>query len=277
MPVDNLKRYFIDAMAKHLPPSASQLNLLDIDGHAGEILSHRRKDLHVRTISRGAIHDDSLANASIDSVVAYDILPDVNLLVRVLELMRAGGRLIIVLPSADVSDTYVKLLENQGYVRILVEPAVDGLGVLIRGEKVHTSEDTLERIQLVATSDDDQLTLSSFRGRYVHLLIQQTPNKPVWKLQADETIRWHAVAIDGDEQVIVLGFTSLPKAVGFMQPAVIDGLIYDINKVGKFSKETIMAWDHSQTILLNPTVDAIRQLPLTRIEIDPATAEASDE
>jgi hypothetical protein len=209
--------------------------------------------------------------------VAYDVVLDASLLEHVLDVMRAGGRFIVVLPTGDVSESYVKLLENHGYVRILVEPAVDGLGVLIRGEKVHASDDTLERIQLVATSDDDQLKLSSFRGRYVHLLIQQTPNKPVWKLQADETIRWHAVAIDGDEQVIVLGFTSLPKAVGFMQPAVMDGLIYDINKVGKFSKETIMAWDDEQTIVLNPTVDAIRHLPLTRIEIDPATAEASDE
>jgi len=30
-----LARLFIEAMAKHLPPSASQLRLIDVDGAAG--------------------------------------------------------------------------------------------------------------------------------------------------------------------------------------------------------------------------------------------------
>lgn len=277
MSADSLKRHFIDAMAKHLPPSASNLHLLDIDGHAGEFLFQRREDLQITIVQQSNLIDAQLPDDSLDAVVAYNIDLKTSLLNRVLNLMRAGGRFIVVLSKGDVSAEYVELLENHGYVRILVEPAVDDLGVLIRGEKAHQTDNTITRIQQVATSDDDKLDLSTFRGRYIHLLIQQTPNKPVWKLQPDEKIHWRAVAIDHDEQDIVLGFTSLPKAVGFMQPAVVDGVIRDINKVGKFTKETIMAWDDNRGLVLNPTLDDIRRLPLTWVDIDPDTAEAPDE
>jgi len=270
---DNLKRHFVDAMAKHLPPSSSTLRLVDIDGEAGDILSERRADLALQVLASDHVHEWTLADNSVDAVVAYNVPLEIELLKHVLRMMRAGGRFIAVLPSEGVSEEYVQLLEKQGYVRILVEPAVDDLGVLVRGEKAHITDDTLSRIQQVATADADMLDLTTFKGRYVHLLIQQTPNKPVWKLQPDEKIQWQAVAIQRDDEQILLGFSSLPKAVGFMQPAVIDGLVKDINKVGKFSKETASSW----TVLLNPTLDMIRGEVLTLIDVDPATAEASDE
>lgn len=235
---ESLKHHFVDAMAKHLPPSSSDLNLLDIDGQSGDILSKRRQDLDINIVSSHKVDSWILADDTVDAVVAYDIVLESSLLIRVLRVMRAGGRFTAVLPDGEVTSDYVELLEKHGYVRILVEPAVDDIGVLIRGEKAHTTADTVQRIQQVATVEADMLDMSTFKGRYVHLLIHQSPNKPVWKLQPDEKIKWQAVAIERGGEVILLGFSSLPKAVAFMQPAVVENVIQDINKVGKFTKET---------------------------------------
>jgi hypothetical protein len=273
MNTDNLKRHFVDAMAKHLPPSSSTLRLVDINGQAGETLSQRRADLELQVLESDNIDAWTIADNSVDAVVAYNVSLESPLLDHVLQMMRAGGRFIAVLSSSTVSKNYVQLLKKQGYMRILVEPAVDDLGVLVRGEKAHITDNTWSRIQQVATADADMLNLTTFKGRYVHLLIQQTPNKPVWKLQPDEKIQWQAVTIQRHGETILLGFSSLPKAVGFMQPAVVEGLIQNINKVGKFSKETASDW----TVILNPTLDMIKGEVLTLIDIDANTAEASDE
>ena len=166
-------------------------------------------------------------------------------------------------------------MRDHGFARILIEPALDELGVLIRGEKPHTTANTLQRIQSVASGDADSLDLSRYRGRYIHLLIQQRPNKPVWKLNPGERISWRAAAIKRGSSPTLLAFSSLPKAVGFMQPAVLAGVVNDINKVCKFSLATVQAceWD----IILNPSADSISGETLTYIDIDPALAEAPDE
>lgn len=271
----DLNRHFIATMLKHLPPSASSLRLLDLDGRAGEILKARRADIDVLSVLSDNPSSWNILDDSIDAVVAYDIQLESALLNHVLRLMRAGGRFIIVLAHQTVDEAYVHLLENHGYVRILVEPALDDLGVLIRGEKAHFTDDTLARIQEVATQDADLLDLQSYNGRYVHLLIRQTPNKPVWKLTVDEQILWQAVAIERDNKAYLLGFSSLPKAVGFMQPAVMQAVIVDINKVGKFSKSTAADW--SWSVLLNPTLESIAGESLAMLDIDPKTAEIPDE
>lgn len=275
MTLERLKRYFIDAMAKHLPPSASNLYLLDVNGQAGQWLSLRREDLQIIAKNADALDEWGIDESAIDSAVAYDLTLETAFLEKVLYVMRPGGRLIIVLPDEHVSETYVQTLEKHGYIRILVEPAVDDLGVLIRGEKPHLTDNTLQRIQQIAIQDADLLDIESYNGRYVHLLIQQSPNKPVWKLEAGEVIRWQAVAITSDEKPILLGFSSLPKAVGFMQPAVVQGVIKDINKVGKFSKQTALDWEWS--VRLNPTLDSLSGKSFTLIDIDPTTAETPDE
>ena len=89
------------------------------------------------------------------------------------------------------------------------------------------------------TQDSDSVDWSDFRGRYVHLLIRQTPNKPIWKLSPDETIEWQAVTIQPNETITLLAYSSLPKCVEFMQSAVIAGWVQDVNKVGKFKKESM--------------------------------------
>ena len=73
----------------------------------------------------------------------------------------------------------------------------------------------------------------------------------------------------------MLGFSSLPKAVGFMQPAVLAGFITDINKIGKFSVKTASACEWR--IILNPALEALVGEAPTFINIDFTLAEAPDE
>lgn len=268
------KSDFVEVMAKHLPPSASELHLLDIGGTLGADLRQRRPDIRVEVASLDPQHWHYSID-SFDAVVAYDILLKSDLLSSILTVMRAGGRFIIVNPLGTVDEAIVKTLEKNGYVRILVEAALDGEGVLIRGEKSHSTTNTVERIQKVAQGDADSLELEAYRGRFIHLLIVQSPNKPVWRLEPNEKIDWRAAAIEKNDETTLLAFSSLPKAVGFMQSAVVEGYIRDVNKVGKFSKETVTNWH--QALMLNPTLGSVQKFTVRWQEVDPNSAETPDE
>ena len=263
-----LRRHFILAMARHLPPGSSQFRLLDLSGGCAIILQELRGDL------RPLRHDQCQTN-SMDAIVACDLDLTPARLRDSLDLLRPGGRFIAVQTSGAVKQRHGALLEQHGFVRILLEPAVDGLGVLIRGEKAHHTDDTQARIQSVASADYDSLDLTSFRGRSLHLLIQRQPNKPAWAMRADERITWRAAAIDAQPQPAILAFSSLPKAVAFMQPLALAGVLRDINKVGKFSRETARSW--SWHLRVNPAPESLDGERIVYIDIDPATAEAPDE
>jgi hypothetical protein len=261
-------------MAKHLPPSASELHLLDLTGNVGQPLAESRADLRVHSVSEST--DWQAAPNAFDAVVALDQPLAPQVLAQALAALRPGGRLILMDSEGDPDETSGRgrILEQAGYTRILVESGIEcplPTGILMRGEKPHVTDDTLARIEQVAQADDNALSLAAYRGKYVHLLVMQTPNKPVWALQPDEPIRWQAVTADG----ALLAFSSLPKAVSLMQPAVMAGKIKDVNKVAKFSKETAQTW--TQPVLLNPTLALLAGKTLTLVEIDPASAEAPDE
>ena len=266
------KRAYIQALARHLPPSGATLRLLDIGGQAGSLLAEQRGDLHIVTLDEAA--DWPLPPDSVDAVAGYDCAALPEMLKKALTLLRPGGRLIIVRPSGQPEAGLVTLLEQAGYTRILVEPALDSGGVLLRGEKPHTEQRTVDRIRQIADSDV-MSAWADYRGRYVHLLVRQTPNKPVWALRPDEQVEWQAAALDQDGQTVLLAFSSLPKAVAFMQPAVMAGLVKDVNKVAKFSKETAQAWP--QALLFNPTIEMVEGWPVVMLPVDPSTAEAPDE
>ena len=268
------KSEFIEVMAKHLPPSASELRLLDIGGVTGDELVARRPDLVIETASLLIQHWHYESN-SFDAVTAYDSLLKKELLEAVLDTLRPGGRFIVINPFNAVEEAIVKTLEDADFIRILVEDAINGQGALIRGEKAHTTDDTFKRVESVAQGDADLLDLNHYKGRFVHLLIIQRPNKPVWKLEADEVIEWQAVAIEKDGETALLAFSSLPKAVSFMQPAVMQGFVSDVNKVGKFSKMTAGTWEG--VTLLNPTLSNIQDYAVKLISINPETAEIPDE
>ena len=264
---------FIAAMAKHLPPSASALRLVDIGGRCESVLAARRDDLEIEAVLPSALAQ--LTSSSVDAVSVFDTFLSDNLLSCAMDALRPGGRFIAVLSAESVDETWMRLLENHGYVRILVEAAVDGVGVLLRGERAHPAADTRQRISSVAAADADLLNLSSYRGRYLHLLIRQSPNKPVWQLRADERIEWRALALQLPDSRRLLAFSSLPKAVGFLQEAVLAGATYDINKVGKFDKATAATWQWE--IELNPKADLLQIGAVFWRSVDPESAAASDE
>lgn len=270
-----LRRRFVEALAKHLPPSASRLRLLDIDGHCGEILAGRRADLDIRRTAAVDLRGSGIVPPAADAIVAFDCDLDSKMLMSIAANMRPGGRFIAVLPQGIFGECWVDLLEAGGLVRILVEPAVDGAGVLIRGEKPHATVSTLGRIHSVARADADLVDLAEYRGPYLHLLVRQSPNKPVWKLEAGEAIAWRALALGDDTEAVLIAFSSLPKAVGFLQPAVLIDMVRDVNKVGKFDREVAAGW--GTPVILNPTPDAIKDRQLIWLHIDPATAAAPDE
>lgn len=145
----------------------------------------------------------------------------------------------------------------------------------MRGEKPHVTADTLARVYSVAQRDSASTDLADFKGRFVHLLIAQTPNKPVWSRSAGERIRWEAAAIEQAGDVTALAFSSLPNAVAFMQAAVLAGTLRGVNKVGKFSRKTAEMW--SFRLILNPSPEILRQHPVIMLPVDPSTAETGDE
>jgi hypothetical protein len=252
----------VETLIKHLPPSASTLRLLDVVGNLGAALAARRADLAVTV---GTVAGEN----SVDAGVAYAAVLNDELLALLLFALRPGGRLIVIDPRGEASGEHVKRLEVAGYTRILVEELLP-TGVLMRGEKPHVTDDTLARVQGVAALDKSE---PEFRGRYVHLLIRQTPNKPVWALKPGETVTWQAVALVDADTPRLLAFSSLPNAVAFMQPAVVAGSIRDVNKVAKFSRATTQNW----TLLLNPPLDVLQGREIVLVPIDPASAETPDE
>jgi hypothetical protein len=267
-----LARLFIEAMAKHLPPSASTLRLLDINGFTGKTLSQLRQDLDIVEVS-GDPETWEIEPQSMDAVVVLGQASNDPLLVASLAALRPGGRLILMETSGNPDELRVQTMEKAGFTRILVGTGIEcplPTGVLMRGERPHTTDDTLKRVQVAAAQDEAQ-PFADYRGKYVYLLVTQTPNKPVWSRGANEAVQWQAITLNG----ALLAFSSLPKAVGFMQPAVLAGSIQDVNKVGKFGLATARTW--AQPVLLNPEIDVLQSGTVGRIDVDASTAEAPDE
>lgn len=267
--------HFIQAMAKHLPPSAAALRLADLGGAAGDVLRELRADLDIVPVSSTLW---AMEANSLDAITVFDCALEHVPLREALNALRPGGRLIVIDPHGAPDREYMLTLEDAGYTRILVEAAVEypvTAGVLMRGEKPHMTADTTARVNLVAERDSAATDLANFRGRYIHLLVRQTPNKPAWALTPADPVTWEAIAVQGEGGALVLVFSSLPNAVSFMQAAVLAGTIRDVNKVCKFSRKTADAWQFRA--LLNPLPDVLRGQAMTLIPIDPATAETGDE
>ncbi len=254
----------LETLIKHLPPSASTLRLLDLDDSVGDALALRRADL---AVTAAASFVAPSANGY-DAAAAYAVTLDSERLRALLDMLRPGGRLIILDPDGEASALHVQALEAAGYTRILVEELLPQ-GVLLRGEKPHSTADTLARVQSVAQQDAP----GEWKGRYVHLLVHQTPNKPVWALKPGEAVEWQALALRDEPTPALLAFSSLPNAVAFMQPAVLSGAVIDVNKVAKFSRAAAQDWN----LLVNPSVTVLDGREIVLVSIDPTRAEAPDE
>lgn len=272
MDSSRVARILTEAMLKHLPPSASRLSLLDVNGKAHDILQKHRPDLAITIVADGAW---GVAPQSFDAVTAFDEDLRGDLLEAALKALRPGGRLIVMATSGAPDEERVRLLEQYGYTRILVETGAEcplPVGVLMRGERPHVTPDTQQRVRVAADQDENTQTLEGFSGDYLHLLIYQFPNKPVWAMRADEPITWEAVTLDG----ALMAFSSLPKAIAFMQPLILAGKIGGVTKVAKFSKEVARCW--GRPVKVNPLADIFgSDTAAGSMAVDPDSAEASDE
>ncbi|MFZ4825783.1 MAG: hypothetical protein ACOYLB_00365 [Phototrophicaceae bacterium] len=265
-PMEDLARF----MAKHLPPSHSKLSVWDTSQVLGRLIQQSRADLHWVTIQ---------PQAEVDAVLFLN--PDTPLttdfVARLASPLRYGGRLIGIIQGGQLNREMVATLESAGLTRILLEYLNDDdptLGVLLRGEKAWHTASTFKRIQDVAQADADRLTLSTYSGSYLYFPLIQKPNKPIWKLSPDEKLTWEGVAWEG-ETACRLGFTSLPKAVGFMQWVVMRGLVKDVNKIGKYRRSTVENWQTS--LFINPLPEDCLTQTLILLPLNPAEAEQSDE
>lgn len=256
---------------KQLPPSGAQLLALDVGGRLAS-LKELRPDVRFTPVSLNPA-DWPPALLGADAVAAWDVRLTPALLEAAWRVLRPGGRLIVANPLQRFDTRYGATLTNTGFVRLLIEPLSEAGGLLLRGERPHTSSDTTARIRTVASADSPAQTLETYRGRFVHVLVYQTPNLPPWKLAPGTVVTWQAVTTQGVPPRLLV-FSSLPKAVAFMQPAVLQGRLSGVNKVPKYRREVVMSWRCE--VAFNPTLDELKD-DLARLTIDPALAEVPDE
>ncbi len=268
-----VEKLLIEAMAKHLPPSGAALRLVDVFGRAAAVLNTLRPDIEV-IYSPKKESGWRIPPESADAVAAFDAQPTADLLKSAFRALRPGGRLIIMNANLDPSEAYVKTLEGEDFTRILVEVGAEcplPVGALIRGEKPHTEAHTVARIKQVAAQDVPQPRPS----RYVQLLVHQTPHKPAWRMTSEDKIKWQAVAVEGDGETVLLTFSSLPKAVEFMQFAVMEGYITNVNKIAKFKWDIVKDWPFPT--ILNPSDEIFATQAVIMVDVNHVTAEAPDE
>lgn len=285
---------------RHLPPSGPHLHLLDFseeDAFANYVRK-LRPDVIVKHSTPSmsftqhtAIQRVALLSNSMDAITFYGMVAQMmgekRLFSEVMPLLRAGGRFLAFSSNQTKSSTtYAQYLIESGFVRVLAEP-LEG-GVFLRGEKPYApSLSTLERI--AATPDNlarssigllHGAAIENTPGRYLHLLIKELPNIPVWRRSPRDQIEWYTPAFQFDEEgLVVLAFSSLPKAVGFMQNAVLKGVVQDVNKIAKFRKTIGALWTFP--ILLNPMLEKMTPSFFREksvwLQLDPETAETPDE
>jgi hypothetical protein len=264
----SLTRSFIEVLGKHLPPEPSALRLADVGSRAGLVLGDMRPELEIVPVT-GPVDTWALAPGSVDVVAAYDMRLGPLFMQTALAALRPGGRLIVVNPIGETHPSLVHLLEDAGFTRIFVEPALElphPAGVLLRGEKPGSEPSGRDVPEIWRTA----IPVAQRQERFIHLLICQT----VVTAEENNTLIWQAAAVAGDDETVLLAFSSLGKAIQFMQPGVVTGRIRDVNKIAKFNWSVTKAWP--QPFMLNPTDDILESFQLVFVPVDPATAETVD-
>jgi len=231
--------------AKHLPPSANLPRVLVLDE-----ASWRELPREIEVVTNGE---------EADAVVGC-VRPE-NL-ERWWAQLRPGGRLI--LAHAAPAEELLAALTRAGFIHCLVEPLGNGL-TLYRGERPRA---------------DSPLPLGEGKSAtpFIFLLIHQIPNKPAWKLAPNEKLAWRAACVLHPQtgQSTLLAFSSLVKAVAFMQKAVLAQWLVGINKVGKFKTEAAPTW--AAPFTLNPEFETVRGWAVAPpLNIDPQAAITGEE
>jgi hypothetical protein len=248
--------------AKHLPPSLDVPRVLVLDSASAANLP---TDLNL-TFPQG----DDTPSGPFDAILGTNPKPS---LLELYQLLRPGGRLILASLDKD-PQSQLNNLNESGFIHCLVETE-EGV-TLYRGERPPLGTPIERTEALVSTVPSLQSELKNLK--YVFLLVAQTPNKPAWRLAEGEKITWQAATLLGEqnETPILLAFTSLVRAVKFMQPAVLAQKFKGINKVGKFPSAIAQTWQ--LPLRLNPEFDDLRDAtPGPRWEVDPQIAITGEE
>ncbi len=279
---DALWRAALSELARHLPPSGSTLHVLYV-GAPDQVaaLAALRADLAIHQHDPQADPDFHFTAAYFDAVFVRgdQISRHAEILGAVLPALRLGGRLIMLDAAADAPDQpealrawqisaarqvrlaeMVQVLEQAGFVRVLTERLLDGFAVLSRGERDYTHLSTVERVQITAQRDatpDQELTPlkaaaleSALRGNFLFVLVRQAARRPAWETPIAAQ-QWRALTLAEGDQVCLPVFSALPKAVAFMQAAIKANTFIGVNKIAKFPKSAVQAWQID--CLLNPT------------------------
>ncbi len=228
------------------------------------------------------IHGGPIADQSVDAVIGCEWLAKLapaerlTFLGEMLRVLRPGGRMVLFDGTDSLSpEDLLQLLAQAGFDRLLTE-RIEG-GILSRGEKRYTHLSPVERIAQTAARDGDSpevLTpheadtlVEAVRGKFVFLLCKSAAAKPPWALQPGERgkrILWQTPLLRDAEspQTLILAFSSLPKAVEFMQAAIKSEWsrsLNGINKIAKFDKAIVASWN--LRLLLNGPFAALQSSP----------------
>ena len=253
--------------AKHLPPSASLARVLALDEQAAAELAGLAQVTPAHSL-------EDLPDGPFDAVAGSAAPGQLETLAQ---RLRPGGRLI--LTHAAGPEALLAALTEAGLIHCLSE--AHGELSLYRGERPPVGS-ALERTQTLAAAaqaggrPDDALPIAdvfSLKSPFVFLLIFQTPNKPAWKLVPGEPVDWRAATLLPalGEQPVLLAFSSLVKAVAYMQRAVLARRLDGINKVGKFPAAAAQGWP--LPLALNPDFELAQHLapgPTLRVEAQSA-------
>ncbi len=258
---------------KHLPPSADVPNV-----HACDERS-RRWSMALERQGQITLNDQQM----IDSVLASDL----SFVEEAARRLRPNGRAIFLVPSAlEVSsEAAVQTLTAAGLVRILTEAVLDEAYFLARGERPTEQPHPVDRIAAIAGSALDVVELleperAAGQYRALHLLVQQNPPARSWDERVAITWRASTVREVRTDRRVLLGFTSLVKAVAFMQPAVLAGVIHNVNKLPRYEPVYLIKW--GLPVIVNPAFERLRADPrfaweAPALELEPAAALKSHE
>lgn len=288
----------VPEMIRHLPPSSAPMTILVIEnGHhaiAAIIQLHRSDARIVNALGKDFeavllnLAKKALGVASFDAVLLYKIgtpLLVEPLAAKLFSLLRAGGRLIAFDEADKTPQAAAESLQGAGFVRVLGELLAPG-SILYRGEVPYeASLSTLGRVAISAQKDVATAhiiggaAIQALKGSYLFIPVHQTPNKPVWRLAPGETIEWMAVPVEHQSgRGAILAFTSLPKAVQFLQHVLPKNSALDIQKIPKFSKVVVATWPFALALNIEPdSFGHEYQLSQQIVYLDPASAETPDE
>jgi len=288
-------RSILYEVSRHFPPSGQLLRLADaslMPGPTPELWRDLRPDVVVTQVDPKNLPLDA---STYDAIAAYGALSMLWLapegrdafLRAALRLLRPGGRLVLFdppegLPWPDAYASLMAMFERADYRRILLEHLP--FGFVCRGEKhlpAIGAEDATYAPQKTPVNLIEAGKLhQTLRGSFVFLLCQKNTTKAPWTVQPGESETWEAALAHASqrEHPALIAFSTLPKAVQFMQHAVKQGTLTKVNKIAKFEKAVVDGW--MLNILLDPAFDRLSmdyELAAETRAIDSSLAVVGDE